>query len=225
MPCRRLAALSTSSRKGRVVHDYDHQLASVDDRQLSWPCDIAFVDLETTGFEPDKHDITEIAVIRCDPQFRVRSSYHTRVWVPESARASADPWVFENTAWGTTTAIRWLETSKPLNTALSMAGRLLDGAALCAQYLPFESDWLTSRYKRAPMETPSREWILSNRWRRNSLDTRDMLSPYVARGELSSRSLAAACSRFGIPLENHHDALCDARATRELAIRLLRGSP
>jgi DNA polymerase-3 subunit epsilon len=37
---------------------------------------------------------------------------------------------------------------------------------------------------------------------------------------LSSYGLAALCGHFGIPLESHHRALCDARATAELLLRI-----
>ena len=184
---------------------------------IDWGCDVVVVDLETTDLDPARGAITEIAVIRCDRHFRPRpdGTLYLRVDVPSGALVS--DWSREYTAWGRSTPGDWIQRgSRPLQTALNQCGPLLAGAQLVAHHVPFDSAWLERAYASASPDTPGRDWVASGVWRRDAIDTRQLASSLAARCVLESRSLAACCRHFSIPLDHHH-ALSDARACLALA--------
>ena len=193
-------------------------------RPIQWPTDVVFVDLETTGLDERTHGLTEVAVIRTDSNLIARPEGTIHLRVDVAASALVCDWSREHTAWGQLGAAAWVASgSKPITTALEIVGRLLDGAALAAQHLPFEARWLERLYKDAPAETSGREWILSRRWQRYAIDTRQLAAPLLAQRRVESTNLRSLCDFVGVDLSKHHDALCDARACHQIARRLLGG--
>ena len=86
-----------------------------------------------------------------------------------------------------------------------VVARRLDGAVLIAHNLAFDVDRMLTR-----------EFSRLEGW----FNMGNGLCTYRESGV----NLAKACKRFGIPLEQQHRALCDARATAELAKQLFKNN-
>ncbi len=86
----------------------------------------------------------------------------------------------------------------------SALGERLDGAVLVAHNLPFDSRMLTNEYSRIG----------------GHLDSGNGLCTLRATGQ----KLSQACEQRSIPLDDHHRALADARATARLFASVVAGS-
>lgn len=208
-------------------HSYDHQSSAP---SITWSRKVAVIDLETTHLDERCGAITEIAVILCDRHLQEIERVHLRV--EEHRGAVLHPRALEMTARGRYgSRAEWVKSGAvPLTTALSRAGRLLDGAALCAHHLWFDAPWLMRAYERAPAGTSGRDWVLSRDWRRSSIDTKQLAAPLSAQGRcLDDREDPRPSSSLphvyrhltGAPHERHHCAMSDAEACLEIARQLL----
>ncbi len=56
------------------------------------------------------------------------------------------------------------------------------------------------------------------------IDTMSISGLGIPQGSKISKSLAARCEYFGIPLDDHHNALCDAEAAAQLILHTLQGT-
>jgi len=168
---------------------------------------LAFVDLETTGLDPSRHDIVEVAVIRVDARsFEVLAEYHTLV-APERLE-DAQPEAlaicgFSKAAW--TNAL-------PLRDALLAVAPLLEGALVAGHNVGFDWAFLEAGFRRAGLSLPRVDY--------HRLDTASLAWPLVATGELSSISLDSLATLFGLDRPRPHRALADAKCALEVARRL-----
>lgn len=169
--------------------------------------DICFVDVETTGLDPDRHELLEVAAIRVDPSLeRIIDAFSTKVrpTCPHMATAEA---IQVN---GYTEAGWHLAAS--LGCALANVGHVISGAMLAGHNVAFDAAFLESGYARVGVEMPD----VGHR----RLDTLSLAWPLYASGELDSLSLDAICARLGIERPSPHRALVDAQASLEVARRL-----
>ncbi len=153
---------------------------------------LAVVDVETTGFG-NADRIVEVAVVTMSPDGRVVDEWDTLI-NPE--RDVGPTHIHRVSASMVSAAPTFPEISVAL-------GERLDGAALVAHNLPFDSRMLVNDYDRAG----------------GLLDPGAGLCTYRMSGE----TLAGACDRHSIPLDGHHRALADARATAKLLASLIHG--
>ena len=86
----------------------------------------------------------------------------------------------------------------------------LEDLPLVAHNAPFDSGCIRAACRIYGLEAPS-----------EFLCTLAAARQKIPRGVCASRSLDSLCNFFGIPLDNHHNALDDARACAGLAIILL----
>jgi DNA polymerase-3 subunit epsilon len=168
---------------------------------------LAFVDLETTGLDPSRHDIVEVAVIRVDARsFEVLAEYHTLV-APERLE-DAQPEAlaicgFSKAAWTNASSLR---------DALLAVAPLLEGALVAGHNAGFDWAFLEAGYRRAGLALPRVDY--------HRLDTASLAWPLVASGELTSLSLDSLATLFGLDRPRPHRALADARCALEVARRL-----
>ena len=177
---------------------------------------IAFLDIETTGLDPERHEIIEIAVQRVDP-VTLHPLRTLNMKVHPEHLETADPVAlrvagFEPAAW---------RLSRPLDHALREAAPLLAGALVAGHNVGFDWRFLERNYRRRGLPLPMVDY--------HRLDTASLAWPLLSSGELRSLSLDSLCTYFGIPRPSPHRALADVKATilvaRRLRERVLGGTP
>jgi len=168
---------------------------------------LAFVDLETTGLDPSRHDIVEVAVLRVDARtLEVLAEHHTLV-APERLE-DAQPEAlaicgFSKAAWTSAVSLR---------EALLAVAPLLEGALVAGHNVGFDWAFIEAGYRRAGLALPRVDY--------HRLDTASLAWPLVASGELPSLSLDSVATFFGLDRPRPHRALADARCSLEIARRL-----
>jgi len=169
---------------------------------------LAFIDCETTGLDPARHEILEIAVVRVTPT-TLQSIAETSVRVRPTRIADADPAAMAVNGY---TPEVWAD-AMTLHDALAVVGPCLEGAILAGHNASFDRAFLASAWKRTGVPRPKVD--------HHVMDTACLAWPLLVSGEVDSLSLSALCKHFGIEHAEPHRALVDARASLELARRLL----
>jgi len=168
---------------------------------------LAFVDLETTGLDPSRHDIVEVAVLRVDARtLDVLAEHHTLVAPERLDDAQPEALAicgFSKAAWTSAVSLR---------EALLAVAPLLEGALVAGHNVGFDWAFLEAGYRRAGLALPRVDY--------HRLDTASLAWPLVASGELPSLSLDSVATFFGLDRPRPHRALSDARCSLEIARRL-----
>jgi len=168
---------------------------------------LAFVDLETTGLDPSRHDIVEVAVLRVDARtLEVLAEYQTLVAPERLDDAQPEALAicgFSKAAWTNAVSLR---------EALLAVAPLLEGALVAGHNVGFDWAFLEAGYRRAGLVLPRVDY--------HRFDTASLAWPLVAGGELSSLSLDSLATYFGLDRPRPHRALADARCALEVARRL-----
>jgi DNA polymerase-3 subunit epsilon len=168
----------------------------------------AFVDVETTGLDPSRHEIVEIGLVLVDgPSRSVLVEHHQRVRPQRIGRA--DP---EALAINGYNEADW-KTAVPLRDAMASLFPLLEGSILAGHHVSFDERFLRSGFSRAGLPLPAIA--------RHRLDTASLAWPLLQSGAIRSVSLSDVCAYLGIPRPRPHRALDDARASKEVAFRLM----
>lgn len=158
-----------------------------------------FLDLETTGLNPDKDYITEVAAIKLKTMYsggKEITEMQTYVSIPDGEVVSD----FIANYTGITTELL-LEKGKPIKFAMRMLEKLIDeDTVVVAQYAPFDLSFIEKHFKV-----------------NNFIDTRSM--SYVAR-PFAKAGLKDLAAHYNVSLENHHQAMCDAEALKEIFFHL-----
>jgi len=169
---------------------------------------LAFIDLETTGLDPARHEILEIGVIRVDARtltaldatdVRIRPR-HIEVADPEALRRNG----YSERGW---------EGATDLPQALDRVAPLLVGATLAGHNVGFDRAFLEAAWRATCGPPPDLD--------HHHLDTASLAWPLLAAGRIDSLSLVAVCTTLGIGLRDPHQALSDAARSLAIAQRLL----
>lgn len=154
----------------------------------------AIVDVETTGLSPRQNRIVELAVVRVDSEGNVVDEWSTR-FNPEGPVGA--------------THIHGITEADVAGAPLfrDVAARLIpyiSGVPIAAHNANFDLAFLRAEFQRAGWDAP---WL-------PAFCTLDGSREYLP--DLERRRLADCCWAAGVPLENAHSALGDARATAGL---------
>ena len=154
----------------------------------------AIVDVETTGLSPRQNRIVELAVVRVDSEGNVVDEWSTRFNTEGPVGA---------------THIHGITQADVARSPLfrDVAARLIpyiSGVPIAAHNANFDLAFLRAEFERAGWDTP---WL-------PAFCTLDGSREYLP--DLDRRRLADCCWAAGVPLENAHSALGDARATAGL---------
>ena len=169
---------------------------------------LAFIDLETTGLDPARHEIIEIGVVRvhggsletlAEAEVRVR---------PERIEA-ADPAALRLNGWSED---GWKD-AVPLAEALSRIAEPLEGAVLAGHNVWFDRAFLDAAWRSTGVTQPEMD--------HHVLDTATLAWPLLACGLIPSVSLKDLCPALGVDRDEAHRALADARCSLQVARRLL----
>ena len=150
------------------------------------------LDFETTGLDFKEEQVTEIGAIKLNDNFEQVGIFHTFVALQDGNDISLY----------TEITLEQLETGISEAIAMAILKEFIGDSIVVAQWAPFDLAYLAN-YKIHP---------------RHFICTKSLTSQAEPQ---ESSSLGATCERLGIPLENAHRALDDAKATAEvLKIRL-----
>ena len=190
---------------------------------------VAFVDLETTGLDPSRHDIIEIGIVRVDARtLEVLDEYEALVAPERSERRSSTRWR------STASRRRRREHALPLREALLEVAPLLEGALVAGHNVGFDWAFLEAGFRRAGLALPNVDYhrldtasprgrwsspascrrCRSIRWRScsgSSARTRTVRSPMRAARSRSPDAWWSACARAGrhrAPVDERQ--ICDA---------------
>jgi len=176
---------------------------------------LAFIDLETTGLDPERHEIIEMGVIiaRQIPQdgagnkLEVIEEFDLRI-KPEHLETS-DPESLKINGYN---EMDWV-FAIDLKNAMEKLAEKTEGAILVAQNVAF--DWLF--LEKAFVKTG-----VKNRMDFHRLDLLSMAYAKLYHDERAQRfSLRALCEYFDIKNEKAHTALADIRAEFEIYKKLV----
>ena len=176
--------------------------------------ELAFIDVETTGLNPERHEIIEIAALAVHPSsMQVIAHAHTKV-KPERL-GDADPEALGVAGYDDE---RWSD-AVPLAAALRAVAPVLRGRAVAGHNIEFDWSFLVAAWRRCGLEAPPVD--------HRRLDTMSLAWPLLARGHVRSLSLDALCRHFDIWRPAPHCAAADVRATVRLYMEIcaLHGPP
>lgn len=162
--------------------------------------DLVFIDCETTGLEPDYHEIIEIAAARVDPgTLVIRREMDAKIQPAHPERV--DPEAVRKNGY---TPDRWLDALS-LDEALDRLSPILNGAVLAGHNVAFDRMFIEAAYHRAEQILPDIDYHL--------VDTASLAWPLVVAGIIERPSLRFLCEHFGISNEGAHSAPADVRRT------------
>lgn len=170
---------------------------------------LVFVDVETTGLDPFRHEIIEIACLVVDPQtLEVKKGYLTKAQ-PEHLE-TADPVALRKNKF----SLEAWENAKPLNQVLEEINSLAPGGMFTGFNVSFD---------RAFIETAFRKEGVTSNFDYHWVDVMSLVYWRLFSDEKLKRlRLTHVCEVLGIPLEEAHTAMGDTRATLEV-YRYLKG--
>lgn len=164
----------------------------------------AVVDLETTGFDPRKDRIVQMAAVVVNGTGEVVDEWDTVVR-PES------PEQYEHGAEHVHGISReMVENGMPLRQALTRIWSITDGKVLTAHNARFDVSFLEAESERVGMGRQVTRY----------LDTL-ALARSADKEKQRKHSLEALCEHYGVERERAHEAMSDARATAQILMQLI----
>jgi DNA polymerase-3 subunit epsilon len=178
---------------------------------------LAFVDLETTGLDPTRHEITEVGIIVAKQEtdlFGKRSLIEVAaeeiLLVPDRLE-DADPGALRVNRFHT----RDRSGALPQREGLARVAELISGTVFVAQNVTFDWSFLFLSGKRHGIDFDRQLFY-------HKLDLGSMAIGKLYQDPSQKKfTLRAITERFGVKNLDAHTALSDARATFEAAKRLL----
>ena len=164
----------------------------------------AVVDLETTGFDPRKDRIVQMAAVVVDGRGEVVDAWDTVVR-PES------PDQYEHGAEHVHGISReMVENGMPLRDALTRIWSLAEGRVFTAHNARFDISFLEAESQRVGIARQVERHV----------DTLEL----ARRADLErsrKHSLQALCEHYGVERDRAHEAMSDARATATILLKLI----
>ncbi len=169
---------------------------------------LAFIDVETTGLDPERDEIIEIGVIRVDPKTLAEIG-HTNLKVKPRRINFADPEALRINGYSPE---KWKDAVS-LEQALFEIEPLLEGATLAGHNVSFDKSFIAASWRCLDIKAPKMDYHI--------VDTAVLAWPLYRAGLIASVSLNPVCSYFGIERNNPHRAIDDAYCSLKVARRLL----
>lgn len=166
----------------------------------------AWVDVETTGLDPDANDIIEIAIVRVDPDGE--KVFHEKIAMerPENAHPKA----LEVNGY---TPEKWKD-AKPAVLIFPQVADLLTDCILAGQNTRFDAGFLNATFKRLGLDVRADYHLYDT-----STLAMEHLKPW-----LESVSLVPVCKALGIPTNGAHTAMADVRMAMAVDQKLRRAT-
>ena len=170
---------------------------------------IAFVDVETTGLDPELHEIIELAIVPARLPDLVEGPAYNVLIQPQHIETASSK-ALEINGYN---AEDW-QCATTLENALGTAAFLvLDGAMLAGHNVQFDERFLRVAFERCGLPWPDVGY--------RRLDTMSLAAPLWLSGKSTGASLDAVCKAIGIERPSPHRALADAQACLQVARYML----
>jgi DNA polymerase-3 subunit epsilon len=170
---------------------------------------LAFIDIETTGVDPTRDEIIDIAVMRVDPITLAAEGWFESKVAP-SPDVVVDP---EAAALNGFDAEDWADAPE-IGSVLPCLARFIEGCQIVGHNPAFDWAFLSAAFRRFHLRRPDVGHHL--------IDTASLAWPLLRFGLVSSLSLNHLCEHYGISNAGEHHALEDVVRTYQLFLRLLR---
>lgn len=176
---------------------------------------LAFIDIETTGLNVDKHEIIEIGCVLVSqnwtdgakPTFEVIEEFELKI-KPERIE-DADPIALRVNGYDPSA---WVFAYN-LKEAMQIFSEKTDGVIMAAHNVCFDFGFIDKAFRITEIE---------NKMHYHKLDTISIaFAKLHSHGDVSKFSLRFLCEYFGIENKRAHAALSDARATFEVYKKLM----
>ena len=171
---------------------------------------LAFIDVETTGTDPNKHEIIELAAVIArlkDGELTVTDQMDVKIH-PKNIN-DADPQSLRINGYN---EADWLFATN-LEDAMRNFANITNGAVFVAHNLTFDSAFIDKAFAKTGIE---------NRMHYQKLDTLSIaFSVMHNTDDMGKLSLRALCEKYCIENKKAHSAYADAYATYELFKKLL----
>ncbi|MEZ4103610.1 MAG: 3'-5' exonuclease [Candidatus Paceibacterota bacterium] len=166
---------------------------------------LAFVDIETTGFDPDKHEMIEIGIVIVKQlgtegkKFEILEEIELKI-KPERIE-DADPQALKVNGYDPS---QWI-FANTLKEAMTIFSNKTEGAIFAAHNLTFDYSFIDHAFKKTGIE---------NKMFYPKIDTISVAYAKLhANPQVEKFRLQKLCEYFGIKNERAHTALADAKAT------------
>ncbi len=176
---------------------------------------LAFVDVETTGLDPLRHELIELAVVLArqiptsgrGPTVEVLEEHEWKI-KPEHIDL-ADPESLQINGY---MAGKWIFAAD-LPKVMEAFGKITKSASLVAHNVSFDQGFIDQAFKKSGVK---------NEMHYHKIDTLSLAFGKLYHDPRAEKfSLRSLCEHFGIPNPNAHTALSDARAAFELYKKLV----
>jgi len=171
---------------------------------------LAFIDVETTGLDRDKHEIIELGVVIAkmkDGVFTVVDELDVKIH-PERIE-DAEPQALRVNGYD---EAEWL-FAVSLDDAMKTFSEKTDGCIFVAHNLTFDYGFIESAFKKTGAE---------NKMHYHKLDTIALAFGILhTNDDIGKLSLRALCEKYGIENKKAHSAFADAYATYEVFKKLM----
>lgn len=175
------------------------------------PQDLLFVDVETTGLDPLKHELIEIAAIRTTfDGLHIKESFEAKLRPQHLERA--EPKALEVNGYN---EVEWapercIAPESVVKTLASMAAN----AVLVGHNISFDENFLVALYTSQGLPSP---------FGYHKVDTVALAWPFFVNGTLSGLNLSKLCAYLGVPTIPNHRAASDVSACRKAYLLLMEG--
>ena len=171
--------------------------------------DLLFVDTETTGLDPSRHELLEVAAIRTSPDgLTIISKYeaklkplHLETAEPKALQVngySAEEWADD----------KCVSPVRVVDALQKMAG----GTVLVGQNVSFDEGFLSPLFISTGLNPP---------WGYHRVDTVSLAWPLFVHTGLEGLSLSKLCAFLGVAQMPTHRAAADVEACRQVYLKLM----
>jgi DNA polymerase-3 subunit epsilon len=173
---------------------------------------LAFVDVETTGLDPQVHALIEVAVLKVDADIlAVIDRFESRVRpapdaVVDPAAARVNGYAPED----------WSD-APDLQDVLPRVAAILGGSIIAGHNPGFDWAFLSAAFRRADSPLPDVDHHL--------LDTASLAWPLLRKGAIPSLSLRDLCAHLKVTNDGAHRAMADAERAFHVYRHLMEAKP
>jgi len=169
-----------------------------------------WIDTETTGLDPARHGVIEIAMVLTTPDAsEVLDTYASQIELREDLyEVDADALRVNGYS-----AAKWRSASRYDDAFYQILFRLNDRVRLSGHNIAFDREMVLGGLRMACIDIPE----LYHR----TTDTQALADPLEVAGEVPATSLVCLAEYFGVDYDRPHSALCDIETTIEVYRRLL----
>lgn len=173
--------------------------------------DLVFIDTETTGLNPELHEILDLAAVRVRADFSREVGIVSRLTIPMHLEI-AEPKALEVNRYNPR---EWEAHGVHVRVALYEFAQLMgapEEVVVVGHNPHFDWEMMRAAYRRESIAMPEAKYLI---------DTASIAWPLVVRGMLDRLSLETICLRYNVANDGSHRAMTDVRRTMRVYRRLL----